>query len=121
MPKKRFSAEQIVVLLRQIEVLMSQGKAAPMLFASFLAIQTTVGNSTTSHLILFLRDDLAKACHGDSENLHYFRDLLTGLPEFGKIVGFKDTVLPTVEEKRRIKSEIDFYNANSSATAALRF
>ena len=29
MPKKRFSAEQIVVLLRQIEVLMSQGKAAP--------------------------------------------------------------------------------------------
>ena len=29
MPKKRFSAEQIVVLLRQIEVLISQGKAAP--------------------------------------------------------------------------------------------
>ena len=29
MPKKRFSAEQIVVVLRQIEVLMSQGKAAP--------------------------------------------------------------------------------------------
>jgi putative transposase len=29
MPKKRFSAEQIVVLLRQIEVLMSRGKAAP--------------------------------------------------------------------------------------------
>ena len=29
MPKKRFSAEQVVVLLRQIEVLMSQGKAAP--------------------------------------------------------------------------------------------
>jgi putative transposase len=29
MPKKRFSAEQIVVLLRQIEVLMSQGNAAP--------------------------------------------------------------------------------------------
>ena len=29
MPKKRFSAEQIVVLLRQIEVLMSQGKIAP--------------------------------------------------------------------------------------------
>ena len=28
MPKKRYSAEQIVVLLRQIEVLMSQGKAA---------------------------------------------------------------------------------------------
>lgn len=28
MPKKRFSTEQIVVLLRQIEVLMSQGKAA---------------------------------------------------------------------------------------------
>jgi len=26
MPKKRFSAEQIVVLLRQIEVLTSQGK-----------------------------------------------------------------------------------------------
>jgi len=30
MPKKRFRAEQIVVLLRQIEVLRSQGKAAPM-------------------------------------------------------------------------------------------
>lgn len=29
MPKKRFSAEQIVVMLRQIEVLMSQGKGAP--------------------------------------------------------------------------------------------
>jgi transposase InsO family protein len=29
MPKKRFSAEQIVVLLCQIEVLMSQGKTAP--------------------------------------------------------------------------------------------
>jgi putative transposase len=29
MPKKRFKAEQIVVLLRQIEGLMSQGKAAP--------------------------------------------------------------------------------------------
>jgi len=29
MPKKRFNVEQIVVLLRQIEVLMSQGKAAP--------------------------------------------------------------------------------------------
>jgi hypothetical protein len=29
MPKKRFSAEQIVMLLRQIEVLISQGKAAP--------------------------------------------------------------------------------------------
>ena len=29
MPKKRFSAEQIVTVLRQIEVLISQGKAAP--------------------------------------------------------------------------------------------
>ena len=29
MPKKRFSAEQIVTVLRQNEVLMSQGKAAP--------------------------------------------------------------------------------------------
>ena len=29
MPKKKFSAEQIVTLLRQIEVLMAQGKAAP--------------------------------------------------------------------------------------------
>jgi len=28
MPKKRFSGEQIVVLLRQIEVLMSQGKTS---------------------------------------------------------------------------------------------
>ena len=29
MPKKRFNAEQIVTLLRQIEVLMAQGKSAP--------------------------------------------------------------------------------------------
>jgi hypothetical protein len=29
MPRKRFSAGLIVVLLRQLEVLMSQGKAAP--------------------------------------------------------------------------------------------
>ena len=29
MPKKRFSAEQIVVVLRQIEVLMWQGKSPP--------------------------------------------------------------------------------------------
>jgi len=29
MPKKRFGAEQIVTVLRQIEVLMAQGKATP--------------------------------------------------------------------------------------------
>ena len=29
MPKKRFSAEQVVTVLRQIEVLIAQGKAAP--------------------------------------------------------------------------------------------
>jgi hypothetical protein len=29
MPKKRFSAEQIVTLLRQIEVLVAQSKSAP--------------------------------------------------------------------------------------------
>jgi putative transposase len=29
MPKKRFSAEQIITLLRQIEVAMGQGKSAP--------------------------------------------------------------------------------------------
>ena len=29
MAKKRFSAEQIVILLRQIEVLISQGRSAP--------------------------------------------------------------------------------------------
>ena len=29
MPKKRFSAEQIVTLHRQTEVLMAQGKSAP--------------------------------------------------------------------------------------------
>jgi putative transposase len=29
MPKKRFGAEQIVTLLREIEVLMAQGKSAP--------------------------------------------------------------------------------------------
>ena len=30
MPKKRFSAEQIVTLLRQIEVSIAQGKSAPL-------------------------------------------------------------------------------------------
>ncbi len=30
MPKKRLSAEQIVVVLRQVEVVMSQGKGAPL-------------------------------------------------------------------------------------------
>ena len=29
MPKKRFNAEQIITLLRQIEVAMGQGKSAP--------------------------------------------------------------------------------------------
>jgi putative transposase len=29
MPKKRFGAEPIVTLLRQIEVLMAQGRSAP--------------------------------------------------------------------------------------------
>ncbi len=29
MPKKRFSAEHVVVVLRQIEVLLSQGKSPP--------------------------------------------------------------------------------------------
>ncbi len=29
MPKKRFSAEQVVTLLRQIEVLIARGKSAP--------------------------------------------------------------------------------------------
>jgi hypothetical protein len=29
MPKKRFNAEQIVTLLRQIEVTIAQGKSAP--------------------------------------------------------------------------------------------
>ena len=29
MPKKRFSAEQVVTLLRQIQVLIAQGKSAP--------------------------------------------------------------------------------------------
>ena len=32
MPKKRFSAEQIVVVLRQIEVLQSQGKSPPVAY-----------------------------------------------------------------------------------------
>jgi hypothetical protein len=32
MPKKRFSAEQIVTLLRQIEVSMAQGNGAPVAY-----------------------------------------------------------------------------------------
>jgi hypothetical protein len=40
MPKKRFSAEQIVALLRQIEVLMSQGKAPPVAHVENLAYRS---------------------------------------------------------------------------------
>lgn len=34
MPKKRFNAEQIVTVLRQIEVSIARGKSAPVLAAS---------------------------------------------------------------------------------------
>ena len=37
MPKKRFSAEQVVTLLRQIEVSMAQGKATPIACGDFAA------------------------------------------------------------------------------------
>ena len=46
MPKKRFSAEQIVTLLRQIEVSIAQGKSAPVSCAAnfsswhFASVQT---------------------------------------------------------------------------------
>jgi hypothetical protein len=38
MPKKRLSAEQIVTLLRQIEVSMAQGKSAPVAWGSGVRI-----------------------------------------------------------------------------------
>jgi len=48
MPKKRFSAEQIVTLLRQIEVSIAQGKSAPVSCAAnlsswhFASVQTLI-------------------------------------------------------------------------------
>ena len=50
MPKKRFSAEQIVVVLRQIEVLMSQGKAAPVACREAGISQQMAGNLYLSKL-----------------------------------------------------------------------
>ena len=52
MPKKRFSAEQIVTVLRQIEVLMSQGKAAPVAcreagISQNCAMSASTGRSST--------------------------------------------------------------------------
>ena len=59
MPKKRFSAEQIVVLLRQIEVLMSQGKAAPVACqAAGISQRSTIdGGRSTAGLRLIRRSE----------------------------------------------------------------
>ena len=58
MPKKRFSAEQIVVVLRQIEVLMSQGKAAPVACreaGNFAAELLSLAEKNTAGLELLIR------------------------------------------------------------------
>jgi hypothetical protein len=54
MPKKRFSAEQIVTLLRQIEVSMAQGNATPaacreagISLQSFYRWRNTAGSRST--------------------------------------------------------------------------
>ena len=48
MPKKRFSAEQIVTLLRQIEVSMAQGKSAPeACWAAEISLQNYAMSSST--------------------------------------------------------------------------
>ena len=58
MPKKRFSAEQIVVVLRQIEVLMSQGKATPVACRKpeFRSRATIAGARNTADLSLIRRN-----------------------------------------------------------------
>jgi hypothetical protein len=56
MPKMRFSAEQIVVLLRQIEVLMSQGKT-PAVACREAGISRQGGYGTILHKIVCRRAD----------------------------------------------------------------
>ena len=48
-------------------------------------------------------------------DLHCFADLSDGLKEFAKSIGIKDSSLPTQNETKRIKKEIDFWNANTSS------
>ena len=58
MPKKRFSAEQIVVVLRQIEVLMLPGKATPVACreAGISHRATIAGARNTADLSLIRRN-----------------------------------------------------------------
>src|SRR5450631_386604 len=57
MPKKRFSAEQIVTLLRQIEVSMAQGKPTPMAcLDAGISQQSSVMNFSTGEIFYTLEE-----------------------------------------------------------------
>jgi hypothetical protein len=64
-----------------------------------------------------LNRDLVAACDGEP-NVHCFEDLSLGLTEFAKSVGVNEMVLPTRDEAKEIKKEIDRWVANTSAVTA---
>jgi len=53
-----------------------------------------------------LNRDLIRACGAELEN-HCFSDLLEGIQDFGKNAGVKADQLPTEEEAKEIKEEIE--------------
>jgi putative transposase len=58
MPKKRFSAEQIVTLLRQIEVLMAQGKPTPVACRDAgISLQSFRDRREAVFLFVLIRED----------------------------------------------------------------
>ena len=65
-----------------------------------------------------LRRDLVEAC-GPDVQINCYGDLLTGLVEFGKNVGVLAEALPTEEEARQIREQIDVWDANTVSELAI--
>ena len=65
-----------------------------------------------------LRRDLVEAC-GPDVQINCYGDLLTGLVEFGKNVGVLAEALPTEEEARQIREQIDVWDANTVSKSAI--
>jgi hypothetical protein len=65
-----------------------------------------------------LRRDLVEAC-GPDVQINCYDDLLTGLVEFGKSVGVGDEALPTEQEAKQIREQIDVWDANTVNEAAI--
>jgi hypothetical protein len=71
MPKKRFSAEQIVTLLRQIEVLMAQGKSAPVACRGYCLLNAPKRTSLLNlHGEMAIIAPIAKAHGTELEHFH---------------------------------------------------